>query len=259
MPYLTFDLDAKARLPIVAGILQTTPGAIAWGLLELWEHAWRIKSDIVGELTIEGCFGPSEKARAALEEHGFIEKAEPGRWRVKGADRYLRIAKARAEGGRKGGKRSAELRQNKQNRSKTQANGKQTASKTEALTSNIEHRASTDLNLAGEHPPAPAEKAKKAKKPADPRLTELTKRLASAYEQTRGEKYAHQGVKDAEGLKRLLPLGTDEAIERKWRAGLVAQGWPRVSNFAQLAQKWGDIPAQALKPTSIEDRQCLAL
>lgn len=99
MPYLAFDLDAKKRVPRVARALGVEPGIIAWGLLEIWEHAWEAKADVVTDLTLTCCFGPTNEVRAALVDQGFIEQVESG-WRIRGASRYLRISQTRSDAGK---------------------------------------------------------------------------------------------------------------------------------------------------------------
>lgn len=99
MPYLSFDLDGKKRAALAARALGVGPGVIAWGLLELWEYAWGAKCDVVGELVLDGCFGPDERIRAALVVYGFLEVAGAA-WRVRGASKYLKIAKAQSDAGK---------------------------------------------------------------------------------------------------------------------------------------------------------------
>lgn len=112
--YLSFELDAKKRAQRVARALDVHPGIIAWGLLELWEHAWSEQSETVTAVDLEGCFGLIPRVAEVLAVYGFIEAVDGG-YRVKGADRYLRIRRARSEGGKKAAgnlKRGAERPEN---------------------------------------------------------------------------------------------------------------------------------------------------
>ncbi len=99
MPYLSFDLDAKKKVAPCARAVGVEPGVIAWGLLELWEHVWLTKDDVVGEMVLDGCFGPLERTREALVAYDFLEKAAVG-YRVKGAARYLRVTEAKTKAGK---------------------------------------------------------------------------------------------------------------------------------------------------------------
>lgn len=107
----------------------------------------------------------------------------------------------------------------------------------------------TDPPSPAQPVPSPAQPEKKGttKKPVvspDPRLQPLKLAMVADYESVRpGEKYAHQGAADTEGLKRLLPLATDDKIRERWRLALRRTEYPRVSTFAQLAQKWPDLAA----------------
>lgn len=100
MPYLAFDLDAKKRAARAAAGLSVHPGQVAWGLLELWEHAWEAKSETVDALTLSCCFGPDPRVPGVLEAMGFVTAEPDGRFRVRGADRYLRITEARTKAGK---------------------------------------------------------------------------------------------------------------------------------------------------------------
>lgn len=85
-----------------------------------------------------------------------------------------------------------------------------------------------------------------AKKPATPtpQLGLLTIALVADYEAMRpGEKYPHSGAADAQAVKRLLKLATEDKIRERWRNGLRATGWASCSTFAQLAHKWADLAA----------------
>lgn len=102
MPYLSFDLDALARVPRAAAVAQVTPETIAYGLLQLWEHAWREKVTEVSGTMLRSCFRGAEPTMLAeaLEAFKFTEKVGPDQFRVRGAERYLRITAGRSKGGK---------------------------------------------------------------------------------------------------------------------------------------------------------------
>lgn len=81
------------------------------------------------------------------------------------------------------------------------------------------------------------------KEPPDPRVTPLTQKLVAAFMELRGVGFEHGGAPAAKALKRLLAHSSPEEIERRWRIGLMASGWKRVSSFAELAMpsKWNDL------------------
>jgi hypothetical protein len=94
MPFLQVDVDGKKRMPQVAKAAGLTPGDVAWGLLELWEHCWLTGSPEIADEIVGGCFGSSDAIRKALVAYGFLEANGNG-WRVKGTDRYQRVRQAR--------------------------------------------------------------------------------------------------------------------------------------------------------------------
>lgn len=103
MPYLQVDLDGKKRWPMVAVGLGVPEGAVYKGFIDLWEMCWRDKTDRVGALRLELLFGGARGDRIAqvLTELDFLEPAEDGLYRVRGADKRLGIAKAQSEAGKR--------------------------------------------------------------------------------------------------------------------------------------------------------------
>lgn len=81
-------------------------------------------------------------------------------------------------------------------------------------------------------------KPPRMKKPPNPRHSPLTQRLADVFREVRGQPYGHSGGPDAKAVSRLLALGDDAEVERRWRIGLAWPGYPRCDSFAQLAQHW---------------------
>lgn len=124
MPYLRVDLDARKRAAAAAPVIGLPHQHVKGGLEDLWEWCWSEKTDRVETIQLEGIFGCSSPRLAeALVAFGFLEPLEGG-YRVKGAERYLGLSKARSEGGRKGGLASALVRSSKQSRSKPEAKPK---------------------------------------------------------------------------------------------------------------------------------------
>ncbi len=98
MPYLPVDLDAKRKMGLVARAVGVSPGEVLWGLLELWEHVWRTKADVVTTLYLSGCLGPRMDLHAALVDAGFLERVGDA-YRVKGASKWLFGAEGTSRGG----------------------------------------------------------------------------------------------------------------------------------------------------------------
>lgn len=100
MPYLSVELDARRKAAMIANGLGLHPGVVMWGLEELWEISWRMKTDTTTPVGLAGCFGPDvERMMPALLVHGFLEPLDGGAYRVRGASRYLRIRAAQSAAG----------------------------------------------------------------------------------------------------------------------------------------------------------------
>lgn len=98
MPYLAFDLDAMDKAPNVGRAAGIPEDAVLAGLARMWRHCWQEKTDQVDGLAVRGFFGSD--ATAALVTFRFLESRDGG-FRVRGAERYLRISKGLSEGGKK--------------------------------------------------------------------------------------------------------------------------------------------------------------
>ena len=100
MSFIQVELDAYDRAEGVAGLLGVPTREVMGGLALLWRWCWKEKTDICGEAHLRGFFGGEGRSVVeALEAFRFIERTGDG-CRVRGAERYLRISKARAEAGR---------------------------------------------------------------------------------------------------------------------------------------------------------------
>lgn len=104
MPHIAVELDALNVTPDVAGAAGISDSDALAGLVRTWAYCFRAQTDIVTTGQLAGFFrsGTGEKVAAALVAFGFLEALEDG-WRVRGADRYLRLTTAVQEGRRKGG------------------------------------------------------------------------------------------------------------------------------------------------------------
>lgn len=71
------------------------------GLVRLYHRCWSLKGDRVTRLQLAGLFGGEglDDLVTALVEVGLLE-AGTAEWRVRGADRYLRLHEARSKGGK---------------------------------------------------------------------------------------------------------------------------------------------------------------
>lgn len=263
MPYLAFDLDAKKLVPQVAKSAGVQTSEIGWGLLELWDFVWSKKTATVDTLVLTGCFGPNERITEALVSYGFLEPEEHG-YRVKGAERYLRVSEARSLGGKKAagnlkrgnkaGAAPAGAEPGKSPGSLPAPAGDQPGASRggfPALTASSEQRAANDLF------PADAGKPQKPKReqPTDPRHRPLVKALCDA---APGYAQGFDG-RDAKAVTSLLAKGDEAEILRRWKFARGRDDFPRVRSLPELVTHWhhfaADAPA-ANKPTHPPKQEC---
>jgi hypothetical protein len=151
MPFIAFDLAAMEDVAPAAQIAGIPTEKMGWGLPKLWAWCWKTKRDTVAGPHLEGFFGgPADRVGAALVAFGFADQVpESGEWRVRGAEKYLRISRARSTAGKQ--RAAAPRRPNGTLKaSKPPANAGEPTSTKPALPPNTEHR-----TLSIEQPPAP--------------------------------------------------------------------------------------------------------
>jgi hypothetical protein len=144
MAYIQVELMAIEHADFVAQALGCKRVEVLGGLVELWQFSWKRGTDIHQANALQAWFAfePS-KTLSVLEAFGFVEDFKDGTFRVRGAERYLRIREKRAEAGRKGGLKRAE-KAAKQLASTFQASAKQVLSKSLAIASNDEVEANLE-------------------------------------------------------------------------------------------------------------------
>lgn len=247
MPYLPVDLDAKRRAALIDSALGLPKHTAVGGLLDVWEHVWREKRDVVPPLYLRACLGPDDRLIAAFVDAGFLEPVEGGH-RVRGAAKWLFGMEGRSRGGRaakgnlipgarqkKGADKSRENADPVIPESSAPAESQPRASRDplsaphSALTSSIQHPASKNL-LAGEKPPAA--RKPKPERPPDPRHAPLVKALVEA-----APGYTFTG-RDAKAVAELLALSEPPEIVTRWKRARAATGFPRVREIHELPAHW---------------------
>lgn len=154
MSYIAFDLDALNVVPSVASAAGLRVGDVSHGLLTMWAWCFREETDVVSAVHVRGFFGAD--CADALAAFGFLSAAEDG-FKVRGADRYLRIKQAQREGGKKG--RAASLSpvgtSGETSRSTSRSTSWSTLKSEQALTPSTEHRTPNTEHQGEEAPPPP--------------------------------------------------------------------------------------------------------
>lgn len=236
MSYIAFDLDALNRAPAAARAAGVREEDIIAGLVRLWAWCFREKVARVDADQVRGHFG-ADVARA-LVAFGFLE-ADGSGWRVKGAERYLRITEARSEGGKKA---SGNLKKG------TKKPPRQPEIQPGALPGSIPAPAGDQPGTTPGSAPAltpttddlaPSTESKRlAPAPRSPRDSDL---LCADFLELTGSPYGWNGAKDGTALAWLVKQAPIEEVRARWRRGLAADGWLLVRNVAQLRSKWNDL------------------
>lgn len=160
MPYLAFELDAKKKVPLVARAAGCSPADVAWSLLELWELVWVSKRDILSDIEVRGCIGTGRPLLEALLAFGFLEDLtaqldDTPSFRVRGADRYLRLSEARKKGAAATNKKRAERALSDAQASQEVAQATHERTLPDALSASSEQRAAKVEQRKVEDPPPP--------------------------------------------------------------------------------------------------------
>lgn len=244
MSYIAVDLKViEVHAPALARAMGVDLPSVIGSLSLLWHRCWSAKTDTITSLEVRGFFSHPE-AVPMLEAFGFLEKQD-STWRVKGADRYLRLRETRAKAGRARASKAARSAGSFTSKSPAHAgeltstppaHAGQSTSTAPALTPSTEHR---------------APKKESAPTPSTPRETDI---LVDDFKAVTGAAYMWQGAKDGAALSRLKGIASLDEIRSRWRAGLKApaDAWASCRTVAQLAAKWNDLAPLATQPdTSI--------
>lgn len=146
MSYIAFDLDALNVARDVGAAAGLPEERITHGLLRMWAWCFREKTDAVQAIQVQGFFGAA--AAPALVAFGFLAEDANG-YRVRGAERYLRVSEARSRGGHAaksnlipgGPKRTSSRDASREEVSApVETQPSHTLGSTSALTPNTEHR-----------------------------------------------------------------------------------------------------------------------
>lgn len=205
MSHIAFELDALPLVPKVARSAGIGEAVVGWGLTQMWEWCWREKTDKVTTNHLRGFFG--SECGAVLVDFGFLEAIGSSLWRVRGADRYLRIQAGREKGGKAAAAAGNLKRGNKRQLetppqlapSTLPADSQHTSQLTPRLSATSDERLAT----SDERILTPAKKPREPKPPPDPRHQPLVDAFDAAYRQRRGIGFPWDG-RAVKVLQRLL-------------------------------------------------------
>lgn len=254
-PYIAYDLDALKLVPDIARGTNTPEPVIGYGLLRLWSYCWERKTDRVTGIHLTGFFAGHSTLGPALVAFGFLEEL-PGEYRVRGAERYLRLSEARSKGGKASAKnlipgaryrknstlddstpaevqpiaqpiasREAADSQPRGSREAADSQPREVSRLTIGSTPNTEHR--TPNTLKTPKPPFEAEQ------PTSPPLIE---RVAQVFLSVRGAEYS-VAWSDEKAGRALMAKGNTDEILRRWAIGLRAR-FPSCNSLSDLLKNW---------------------
>lgn len=145
MSFLAVDLKfLELEAPAIARASRIDEDRVIAGHNRLWKFCWANKTNLVSREDLAGMFGPDrlDALISSAENYTLTPDAEAADfWEVRGVEKYLRVRKSRAEGGKK--RAAAAARSGGKFTSSAPAQAGDAASKTPALTPNTEHRAPT--------------------------------------------------------------------------------------------------------------------
>lgn len=212
MSYIAVSLKVIEGLAAdVARTAAITEDRALAGLVRLWHRVWSKTSDTLTLAQLAGVMGGERitEVAASLVAHGFLEPLE-GAFRVRGAERYLRVKASRAEGAKKTNEaRSRAKRADALERSGANAPRRSSPS--------TEHRTPNTTTT----------------KDSDPRHSPLVARLTATFADVRETKYPFT-ARDAKAVEGLLESAEPEAIDAAWRKSLTHRGFPTVSTLSEL-------------------------
>lgn len=245
MPYVQVELDALKVCPDVARVTGLSDLVVTGGLVRMWAYCWEAKTETLRPLQLAALFGCRDAAllAEALEAFGFLEAADGG-YRVKGAQRYLRLDDGRSKGGKaaagnlipgarqKARKQAAEFSAAAESQPRASREAAERSSRlSSALTPNTEHQ-SPKLHK----PPTPF-----AEMPHSPPLVE---RVAEVFKAERGVDYSPTFADEHAG-RALLGKGSEDEVLRRWAIGLRAR-YPACNGLPDLLRNWNAYATEAV-------------
>lgn len=152
MPYLQVDLDALDEFPAVARASGITEGDAIRGCLHLWRWCWKTKTTTVTVERLAGFFGcDGQRIATALSTCGFLSGSAP-MFTVRGAEKRLGIAQARAKGGQKASRNLRQFTGSSPAQAGREPDG--SSGSAPGLTSSIQHPASRSPDREEEGTPS---------------------------------------------------------------------------------------------------------
>lgn len=109
MSHVQFEFDAHNKANAIATAAKVSRQWVITGLVDLWMHCFRERTDKVSTILITGFF--SEPIGHVLEAFDFLEHIDETTWRVRGMSRYTSLSEKRKQAGRRGGRATQAARE----------------------------------------------------------------------------------------------------------------------------------------------------
>lgn len=241
--YIAFDLDALNVARDVGNACGLEEAYVTHGMLRMWSWCFRTKTDSVNGEHVRGFFGAD--ATAALIAFGFLTP-DGSAFKVRGAERYLRLSEARKKGGLAAKKHLIPGAIHKKTQPKDLPKGqpkisprpaeeqpKSVLGSAWALSPNTKHLLpNTVLNTSA---PNSAETPKSHKFPDWQAAVDA---VCLEFQKMRGAKF-DPGGRNASALKKLeaRSSGNLDEVLRRWRIALQSTH-PRIGELYQLEDRW---------------------
>lgn len=219
--YIAVELKViETTAPAMSRAMGIDLASVVGSLTLLWHRCWSTKSATIEAIEIRGFFAHPE-AKEFLVAFGFLEKSGDA-FRIRGADRYLRLHQQRVEAGR--ARSSSAGRSAGKFTSKTPASNQRSTSGQPALTPSTEHRA-----------PSTERKTAPASRSPHPDHQSTVTALMAAFRAANGADYPF-GPRDGKAVKEMLAVSGQPEILAAWIKALGSSEWPTVRTLPELGK-----------------------
>lgn len=216
----------EQHAPAVARAAACSEDRVLAGLNRLWHYCWSNTTDEIDLDGLASLFGGEriETLAKCLMVREFLDDISSAgtRFRVRGAEKYLRLKAARARG--------AKLTNERRSKSARPARSKSVVERAlpDALSPNTEHRTPKETTSP---PAAPVVVP-------NPRHAPLVKLLVDAFEKRFGTRYAFTG-RDAKAVTNLIAKAGDVEVLRRWAIAMTNQ-FRKARCIHELDSRWND-------------------
>lgn len=231
LPWFRVDVDLveHPKVTALAEIWGVSEAEAGWSIVRLW--AWTMRYAARGRLApgARTALGRLAPVRVTLDlvvrglvETGWLDENSDGSWEVHDWAEHNGAAVVKAE-------KDAERKRTARAR---RADGAETAraGRADGAGNGTERNGTERIQR-------PANKSRGVEQPVDPRHHPLKLALLAAFEESQGSTCAFDG-RQAKAVTRLLALGPDEEILRRWKAALAHKGFPTVRTPGELVTHW---------------------